>query len=472
MRISKWIFMFFLFEFSVGVLYGQQKIFTLEEAINTVLKNNRDVLVAKMNVEKANAAVDEAFGYALPSLDVSGNLAHMLEKPKTPFPDFEALLTNATYGILFEEKVLPEDNNKFLPIKTKLQSFAQTNSFETKAQVTQILFNSAVFRGIGASQIYLDLSKVQYEAVIANSVRDVKKAFYGVLLSREILNITKASLANAEENLANIKALNQQGFTSDFDALQVEVQVENIKPKVVELENMLQSAKNGLKILLNIDQSEDIDVSGKIEFTEETFPEEEKVYADAIENNNDLKSLQIKKRVDEEFIALERSNYWPTLAAFGNYSYSGSSDKWNFQTYSSAMVGVTFSINLFMGGRASNRIEQAQIATKQTQEQINVLKDFVISQVNNKILELQKVRSQIKALNRNVELAQKAYAIASTRYKEGSGTQLEIKNADVELMSARTNLIKSVHDYIIANAELDQLLGRYDKTYTNEIEQE
>jgi outer membrane protein TolC len=75
------------------------------------------------------------------------------------------------------------------------------------------------------------------------------------------------------------------------------------------------------------------------------------------------------------------------------------------------------------------------------------------------------VKSQISALNRNVELAQKAYEISGIRYKEGTGTQLEIKNADIELRSAKTNLIKSVHDYIIAKAELDQLLGRIDSKY-------
>ena len=130
--------------------WAQPQHLTLDQAIEMALKNNREVKIAKLEVDKANAAVNEAFGYALPSLDVSANFSHFLEKPKMAFPDFEAMLTNATYNTLFEENVLPRDESKFLPMTTKLQSFAQENNYEASAQVTQILFNSAVIRGIGA----------------------------------------------------------------------------------------------------------------------------------------------------------------------------------------------------------------------------------------------------------------------------------------------------------------------------------
>lgn len=464
MRISK-IVILILFSYSLSITYAQVKVLTLEDAVRTALEKNREVKISKMNIDKADAAVDEAFGYALPSVDVSANFTHLVEKPRMPFPDFEALLTNATYGILFDEGVLPRDNNKFLPIETKLQSFAQANSFETKAQITQVLFNSAVFRGIGASEIYLNLSKVQLKSTVAKTVLDVKKAFYGVLVAKELLKIMETSLKNAEENLSNVNALHKQGLTSDYDALQVEVRVENLRPQVVELENMLQAAKNGLKILLDIDQSELIDVSGEFDYEPVDLSDDNEYEARAINNNLDIQSLRIKKDVDDEFIAIERSEYWPSIAAFGSLAYSGSSDEFDFQTYKTALVGLSLNINLFKGGRVSNRVEQALISSSQTEEQIRQFKDFVGSQVADKLLALKKVQLQIEAMKRNVDLAQRAYDIATIRYKEGTGTQLEIKNADVELQSAKTTLIKSIHDHIVANAELDKLLGKVSPEY-------
>ncbi len=464
MRFTKIVFAAF-FSMALTLTNAQVKMLTLEDAIKTALDNNREVKISKMNIDKADAAVDEAFGYALPSVDISANFSHLVEKPKTPFPDFEALLTNAAYNILFDEGVIPRDDNKYLPISTKLQSFAQANSFETKAQVTQILFNSAVFRGIGASQIYLDLSKVQLESTVAGTVLDVKKAFYGVLVSKELLQIMQTSLTNAEENLSNVNAYNKQGLTSDFDVLQVEVRVENLRPQVVELENVLENAKNGLKILLNISQNQEIDVKGEFEYNPVDLSEANQYNERALRENLDIKSLQIKKNVDDEFINLERADYWPSLAAFGSLAYSGSSDEFDFQTYNTAVVGLSLSMNLFKGGRVSNKVEQALIASRQTEEQITQLQDYVSSQVSDKLLALKKVQLQVEAIQRNVELAQKAYTIATVRYKEGTGTQLEIKNADVELQSAKTTLIRSIHDHIIANAELEKLLGKVNPEY-------
>lgn len=437
---------------------------TLNESIETALSNNRDIKIAKLDVEKAEEAVDEAFGYALPSFDLSANFSHFLSKPKMAFPDFEALLTNATYNILFNEGVLPQDNSKFLPMESKLQSFSQTNNFEASAQVTQILFNSAVFRGIGASQIYLDLSKEQLKAKTAEVVFNVKQAFYGALLTKQMLDITKATLANAEENLKNVKSYFEQGLTSEFEMMQAEVMVENIRPKVYELENLYKDTLNKLKLVIGVDQNSELNVTGEINYTNKEIPEIDDALSIALSKNYDISSLKVKKQIDEEFIALDRSEYWPQLAAFGNYTYAGSSDSWNFQNYSATTVGLSFSMNIFNGGRTQNKVDQSLIGLRQTEEQINTLKDYTVSEVKNTINNLHRVKLQVDAVERNVNLAERAYDISVTRYNEGTGTQLEIKNANIELQTAKTNRLQVVHDYIIAFAKLDKLLGILSET--------
>ena len=400
-------FLLFILFLGVSAVNAQVK-YTLDDAVNEALKNNANVKVALLDVTKAEAAVKEAFGYALPTVDLSTSFSHFLEVPKMPFPNFEAMLKNATYSILFDESVLARDNNKFLPMETSLQSFSQKNNFDASLKVTQILFNSAVFRGISASGIYLDLSKEKLSAVTSKTVLEVKKAFNGVILSREMVKILEASLKNAEENLSNINALFKQGLVSEYDQLQVEVQVENIKPKLAELKKALEDAKNGLKVVMGVEQNLPIDVEGTIEYNPGLFQSEEELVELALVKNGDIRTLSLKKRVDEEFIAVERANYWPMLTAFGNYSYAGSSDEWNFQTYSSTTVGLNLSINLFSGNRHARRVEQATIATIQTGEQISLMKQFLAQQVKSKLMEIKKVQSQISALERNVKLAERA----------------------------------------------------------------
>lgn len=459
----KRIFFFFAI-FSINII-AQPKVFTIDTAIKTALGNNRDIKISEYNVMKAGAAVDEAFGYALPSLDFSANFAHYLKKPKMPFPDFESLLKNATYSILFDENVIPRDDNKFSPVLTKLQSFAQTNNYQAQLQLTQTLFSSTVFRGIGASQIYYDLSKAELSNTISKTVLSVQTAFYGVLLSKDILEITKASFDNAQKNLANVKALYQQGLVAEFDMLQAEVQVENIRPTVLQMENMLVNAKNGLKIILGIEQTEEIDVLGSFDYQPELLPDEEALIQEAVNSNYGIKSLELKRTVDQEFIQLDVSEYWPTLAAFGNYTYAGSSDEWKFQNYSAATVGLSFSINLWKGNRTKNKVEQSTITYLQTEEQLRQLKDLVALQVSDKYQELKRVQQVVDAQNKNVKVAERAYDISVIRYKEGDGNQLEIQNADIALKQARINYIQSIHSYLITKFELDELLGKTNSEY-------
>ncbi|MDZ7766020.1 MAG: TolC family protein [Melioribacteraceae bacterium] len=443
--------------------------FTLDGAIETALKNNREIKIAQLEVKKAEEAVDEAFGYALPSLDVSANFSHFVEKPRMAFPDFESLLTNAAYGILFEENLIPYDESKLMPIQTKLQSFAQTNNYETSAQLTQIIFNSAVFRGIGASEIYLNLSKEQLKAKTADVVFNVKRAFYGVLLSKQFLGITESSLKNAEENLENVRSYHEQGLTSDYEMMQAEVMVENIRPKVYELENIYKDALNKLKIVLGVSQQDEVKVVGNIEYMEHDLPLVDDAISTARNENYDLRSLKVKRQVDEEFVALDRSEYWPQLAAFGNFTYAGSSDDWDFQNYNSTTVGLSLSINIFKGGRTANKVEQSLIGLRQTEEQIKDLEDFLTTEIKNTINNIERVKAQIDAVERNVELAEKTYDIAETRYKEGTGTQLELKNANLELETARTNRLQAVHDYIIAVAKLNKIMGQLGEAESNFI---
>lgn len=464
MSIKKILIVIIVF-LCVQNILPQSKILSLEDAIQLALENNIDIKVSQMNKEKAEAAVREAFGYALPSVDVSADFSHFLQKPVMPFPDFEALLTNATYNILFNENVIPRDNSKFVPLQTKLQSFSLTNNYNASVTVSQVLFNSAVFEGIGASRIYYELAKSEMDNTVSKTVLSVQKSFYGVLLAKAVLDITQSSFKNAQENLDNVKALYKEGMVSEFDYLQSEVRVENIRPVLLKMENLLLTSKDGLKIVMGIDQKEEIEVSGEIKLDSIDISNEDELIQEAFTSNFDLKSLELKKQVDQAFVQLDVSEYWPTIAAFGNYSYAGASDRWNFQNYDYATIGLNFSINLWKGNRTKNAVEQSTITYKQTEEQLMQLKDFTALNVKSKIQELKRVKLLIDVQERTVKLAERSYGIAKVRYQEGAGSQIELQNADQDLRQARLNKVEAIHSYLITKFELDQLLGRTNKEY-------
>ena len=193
--------------------------------------------------------------------------------------------------------------------------------------------------------------------------------------------------------------------------------------------------------------------------------------AEALTSNYDIKTLDLKKQVDEAFIQLDVSEYWPNIAAFGQYSYAGSSDNWNFNNYASATVGVSLSINLWQGNRTKNAVEQSTITYEQTEQQFFQLKEYTTMSVKSKLQELKRVQSLIEVQNHTVEVAQRAYDIAKVRYREGAGSQIELQNTDLALKQARLNRIQSMYSYLVTKYELEQILGKTNPEYFSKFSQ-
>ncbi|MDT3741245.1 MAG: TolC family protein [Candidatus Kapabacteria bacterium] len=457
---------------------SQVRKLTLDEAIKTALENNSDTRIAVMEVNKARAAVREAYGYALPSVGVSANFSHFLEKPMMAFPDFGALLVNSANQYLYDNKftfqktdgsiapmTFEEYEKNKVPMETVLQSFALSNNYEAKVEVQQILFNSAVFTGIGASAKYLQTSEEMLHSKVSKTVLQVKKAFYGIVLAKEAVSIAKLSLENFENHLSNVRALYNGGLAAEYNVLQAEVQVENFKPVVLDTENGLKNATEGLKMLLKIDKDTEIDVDGNLIYQEISVANANELIAEANKKNKDIKTLESKIEVDEAFVDLDRSDWWPSVAAFGNYSINGSSDDFNFMNYRQSMVGVAITMNLFNGNRTTNKVQQSSIERMKTEEQLSQLKNLITLQIKTKLNELDRVRQNLIAADRNIELAEKTAKIANVGFSNGTRTQLEILTAETQLRQAKTNRMQSVYAYIVTLSEIDELVGNINPEY-------
>ena len=67
---------------------------------------------------------------------------------------------------------------------------------------------------------------------------------------------------------------------------------------------------------------------------------------------------------------------------------------------------------------------------------------------------------QVSSNKENVMQAEKAVQIAVKRYEVGKGTVLELNTSQVQLTEAELTYNQSIYDYLVAKADLDQVLGR------------
>ena len=439
-KIFSFVFMSFLVTGTAPSQQSEPRIITLEQAVTIAMEKNKDLNTAQLEIDKANARVDEAWGYAMPSVDLSANYTRSLERPVFFLPDF------ANPG-----------SNKTVPVKIGTE-----HSWGLTVSARQTLFNSTVIIGVGAAHVYSEVARELYRAKKLETISNVRKAFYGVLVASEARDLMRANLKNAEENLANVRTLSKQGLVSEYDELRASVGVDNLRPEVIRAENGYAIALDGLKSAMGIDASEQIVVEGTLQF--QPVPEDRVVSAiDRVkETNAGLRALRLQVDVNQAFLNVERSNYLPMVSAFGNLQYQAAKNSFNISTndfFRSSQVGVSLSFSVFQGFQTNARVDQAKVEVRKTEEQVANLENNLRTAAHSLVLQLRQAQQRIEAQGKTVEQAERGYRIATTRFLSGSGTQLEVNDAQLALTQAKVNRIQAVYDYLVASADFDKTLG-------------
>ncbi len=425
---------------------------TLESAVRLAMAHNSDLQTARLEVDRADARVLEAWGNALPAADLSANYVHLIDKPVTFFPDY------FLYGFLKDvQPNLPKPTGQLIAV-----SFAPGFSADAGITVRQILFNGAVIVGVGAAHVYSELSRDMYQAKAIETVNKVRKSYYGALLAHEALKLMRSSLQNAEDNLRNVTLMRRQGIVSEYDELRASVGVDNLRPVVLQSENNYNLALDALRNSMGVTGEMPFALADSLVF----IPVDDSLLANAEEftmsRNPALSMVDRQMELNSAMTFAERSSYLPTIAAFGGYSYSSAKNEFNFSRadfYKSSQIGLTLQLNLFQGMQTYARVEQAQVEERKTEEQKLSLERSLRTGVHSVVGNLRQARKRVEAQTKTVETAERGYRIVTTRFLSNAATQLEVNDAQLALTQAQVNRIQAVYDYLVAAADLDQLIG-------------
>jgi outer membrane protein len=429
---------------------------TLEEAVRIAMKNNPDLESARLEVKKSDARVLEAWGNTMPSVDLSGNYVHMIDKPVSYFPDY---LLYPLAKIMDSTVSLPKATGELVLMPGSMSpGFAASASLNFK----QILFNGAVFVGVGAAHTYSHLARDLYYTKQVETVTKVRKAYYQALLAREAVELMRSSLRNAEDNLKNVQLMQKQGIISDYDELRASVGVENLRPVVIQSENNFNLAVDALRNTIGISNNEDVVLTGNLKF--EAVDDSILTQAESIvlESNPNLTALKRQIELNGAVISAERSSYLPTIVMFGSYSYSAIKNDFNFSTndfYKSSQIGLSLSLSLFQGLQTYAKVEQAQLEQRKSEEQKTSVEWNLRTGTHSVKSNLQQSRKRVEAQDKTVGMAERGYKIVTTRFLANAATQLEVNDAQLALTQAKVNRIQAIYDYLVASADLDQLIG-------------
>ena len=276
--------------------------------------------------------------------------------------------------------------------------------------------------------------------------------------------VLQGSYKLAEDNFNVVNAKYQQGAVSEFDKISAEVQMRSIKPNVISAANAVTLAKLQLKVLMGITADVDIKTDDNLtNYESMLFANQLKEEDMSLENNTTMKQFELNMKLLEKNVKSLKTNFMPTLSMSFSYQYQSLyNPNINFFDYTwsnSSSLMFNLSIPLY---RASNftKVKSARIQMRQldwnridTERKLNMQ---VVSYRNNMTASSEQVVSN----KENVMQAEKAVQIAGKRYEVGKGTVLELNSSQVSLTQAQLTYNQSIYDYLVAKADLDQVLGK------------
>ena len=343
----------------------------------------------------------------------------------------------------------------------KRQAFGSKFNNSVGVDLQQLLFDGQVFVGLQARNTSMEFSRKNVEVTEENIKANIYKIYYQLSAGKNQLHILDANISRLEKLAGDTRKLYDNGFAEKLDIDKVTVQQNNLVTEKQKVQNTISNGYIGLKILMGMPVKDTLILTDSV-----TYDEIRNGVLDAtIYNYSDRKEYQyaeLGKKLNEYNIRRYKLTYYPTVALSSNYALIRQSDKFGFggSWNPSSQIGLRVSVPIFDGYARAARVQRARLELEQTENRIEELKLSIDSDVQQAINNYSTALVTLDNQKRNMELAEKVYGQTKKKYEIGTGSTIEINDADTELRIAQTNYINALYDAIIAKIDFLKATGK------------
>lgn len=416
----------------IGSAFGQQPLqLTLDQALEIALSESNTIKIADMTVEKSGYAKKGSYASLYPNISASGSYQRTLLK---------------------QVMVMDMGGN---PMEIKV---GRDNNISAAASASMPLINAQLWESLKLSGMDVEMAVEQARSSKISLIKQVKQSFYAVLLAKESLNVMTQVYDNAQKNYEKTEQRALVGKASEVDRLRAQVTLMNAEPNVSSAENAVLLATWQLKAVMGIDLETEVEVVGKIsDYTDYMLAPY--VVKDDLSGNSSLAQLELQGRMLESTIRMQKKQYIPTLAASINYNYSAMGDD-ELRWFPSSTAALSLSIPIFDGFAKHNNIMQS----KKTKDMLDLQREDTERNlrigIRNYNDQMALCIKNYQAANATVEIAQKSYEITEKMYEVGKATLVELNDAQLALEQAQLTQAQAVYNFMVAQANLDEMLGK------------
>ena len=404
---------------------------TLDQALEIALSENNTIKIADMTVEKTGYARKGSYAALYPNISANGSYQRTLKK-----------------------QVMVMDMGG-QPMEIKV---GRDNNISTSASASMPIVNAQLWESLKLSGLDVELAVEQARSSKIAMVKQVKQAFYAVLLAEKSLDVVTNVYDNAQKNYEKTLQRFNVGKASEVERLRAQVTMMNAEPNVSSAENAVLLATWQLKAVMGIDLNTEVEVVGNLDdYTTQLLSPY--ISEEDLSKNSSLLQLGIQGRMLESTIRMQKKQYIPTLAANINYNYNAMGDD-ELRWFPSSTAAVSLSIPIFDGLQKHYNIKQSKINKNMLDLQREDTERNLRVAIRNYNDQMALCIKNYQAADATVGIAQKSYDISEKMYEVGKATMVELNDAQVSLMQAQLTQAQAVYNFMVAKASLDELIGK------------
>ena len=413
------------------------------EAVDYALKNSVQVKNALINIQIQRQSNREITSAAFPQIDGNVNLT-----------DFLNIATNLLPGEFFGQPA-----GTYVPVKfgTKFNSTYGIN-------LRQILFDGQVFVGLQARSASIKYAE-QNVAVTQEQIKaNVYKVYYQLVVGRNQINLIDANISRAEKLLNETMQLFNNGFQEKLDVDKVNVSLSNLKTDRTKVENQLQTGNLALKYLMGMPVKEQLELTDSLsdsDLKQNLLTDGSFRYEDRVE----YQLQQTVAKLNEYNIKRYKLSYYPTLTLTAGYNRNAQRNSFNFfksgePWFPTSFFGFGLAVPIFDGFAKDARIQQAKLQLQQTRNNIANLENSIENDMQTAKVQIGNALLTLDEQKKNMALAEQVYNQTKLKYEQGLGSNLEITNAETDMITSQNNYFSAVYDAIIARIDYLKAIGK------------
>ena len=405
----------------------------IEDAIQTAIKQNPDILVAVQELNTSSGKFISIRSRIIPQVSLNSNYGYTSRD-----------INDVNFG----------------------GANISSEAWSVNVEFSQLIYDGgAVVSGIRAALSDEQEAYYRLRGVIDNVISQVKINFFEVVLNRALIIANQQSVDLLAEQLKDQQNRYEAGTVPRFNVLQAEVALANAKPPLIQAQNNYRVSMYRLVRLLGMDyppgfpSEVPFNVVGKLDYKPRTLNSDESVRI-AVARNPDLKAQRQLILGEAARVNQQIAGYLPQISASARQTNESDFLTNNLgDMVNGWFFGVKGSWAVWDGLLTYGNVKSAKARMEQAKINYDNGVREVILQVQQAISKLLEARETVDSQEASVVQGVEALRLAQERLDAGAGKQLDVLNQQTSLLQSQTFLLQAYYSYIQGLAEYDRALS-------------